>query len=167
MTETQDAPRYGKPLVKSETYLAPLRERFGFSDEVFADIVLLRHNPDYLAAVHRDHRAPQIPADAQETVGLVFLRTAMAIPKLSTQASMLFGPAATKNIVDLTRPRAEAYLRRETLTPSPTELARCTSPGQVLIGHDGLVLGLAYYRLRDGIPSLESLFPRAWRLPAA
>ncbi len=146
--------------------LARLQRRFGFDDSVFAEFVLLTHNREHLAIVHRDHVG--VSGARAETVGLVFLRTAMAIPKLTTQAAMVFGPQATRNVVELvSRDRAEAYLRRQTLMPTDEELRRCESPGQVLIAHDGLTLGLAYYRRRGGgEASLESLFPRAWTLPA-
>jgi NOL1/NOP2/fmu family ribosome biogenesis protein len=160
-----DAPqRYGRPLASDgATQLARLEQRFGFAPSVFRELVVLTHNRDHLAIVHGDHQGA---AGAQpETVGLVFLRTAMAVPKLTTQAAMVFGPRATRNVVHLARERAEAYLRRETLIPTERELSNCSGPGQVLVGCDDLVLGLAYYRSRGGEASLESLFPRAWMLP--
>lgn len=156
---------YGRPVAADGAeQLDRLQRRFGFDASVFAELELLVHNRDHLAVVHRDHQ--RVEGAQAETVGLIFLRTAMAVPKLTTQAAMVFGRHATRNVVELvSRARAEAYLRREELRPSVEELSRCTSPGQVLVAYDGLVLGLAYYRRAGEEPSLESLFPRAWMLP--
>jgi NOL1/NOP2/sun family putative RNA methylase len=104
-----------------------------------------------------DHAPPAAPRP--EGSGLFFHRTNIRPPKLTTAGALLLGGQATRQVLDLEAPaERDAYLRRQTLTPTRAQTAHCR-PGQVIVRHRGFPLGVAVLH-RSG--DLESLFPRRW-----
>ena len=142
-------------------YWALLEERFGIPPETFEGYALVQRGKKKLYLVSRDHRPPVRPEP--ETIGLPFLRVQMAVPKLTTAAAMQFGAQATRNVIAATADQAQAYLDRETITPTADQLAHCTSRGYVIMQHDGWSLGVGF--LDDdpvAAPSIQSMFPKGW-----
>jgi len=90
--------------------------------------------------------------------GLFFHRTNVRPPKPTTAGAMLFGRAATRSRLELSRDQRDRYLRREIFDPTPEQLD-ANLPGQVVVSYLGQVLGVAVLH-RSGV--IESLFPSRW-----
>ena len=140
-----------------ERWLPPLQERFGISEEAFSPYLLLRRTREKIFLVSRDHRPPFLPRPT--TVGLPFLRINMKVPKMTTQAAMLLGRFATRNVVSLTPEQRSRYHRREVIELEPEQRKQIEGRGYVLLNFEEFTLGMGFYR---GNGVVESLFPRAW-----
>ncbi len=155
----------------AERWLAGVTARFGFPSDLFAPYRPVAGGRKRLGLVRRETAPPVHPSP--RGVGLPVLRPAAAEPKLTTAGAMAFGAAASRNTVELDRPRAEAYLTGRDLTVSDEELGRATTDGYVLVRHEGIPLGVGFFR-RDEVQGadgaggvggrLASLYPKGWRL---
>jgi hypothetical protein len=144
-------------------WLDLIGDRFGIAREAFAPWRLIRQNRKLISLTNIDCVAPLWPPPL--AVGLPFIHTNMAFPKLTTGAARLLGPLATRNVIVLTAPQADWYLRRVNQRVEPEQLADNTSKGYVLVMHAGFVLGVGLLRLQeDGSGWLESLYPKAHAL---
>jgi NOL1/NOP2/fmu family ribosome biogenesis protein len=142
-------------------YWDQLATRFGIPPATFDGFMLVQPQSKKLHLVPEDHRPPVRPTP--ETVGLPFLRIQMAVPKLTTAATMQFGQHATRNVIDATDEQAVAYLARDTFVPSSNQLERCTTRGHVIVRHDGWGVGIGF--LEDDPehgPAVRSMFPKGW-----
>jgi len=122
---------------------------------------IYRANTRLLSLVHTPHAPPTKPVPL--SMGMPFLRTNMAFPKLTTPATMVVGGEATRNVVDVDTAQANAYLRRAIFHPSEEQLERCAPKGYVVVRHEGIALGLGMRRPgeEDAPDRVESLFPKA------
>ncbi len=95
---------------------------------------------------------------------MVFLKTGIRYPKLSTATAMAFGLGASQNYLEVGRRQAQAYFRREDFHPSAAQSRLCTGFGYVLVRHQGYVLGVAMYHPdQTGSGGLvRSMFPKGW-----
>ncbi len=148
-----------------ERWLGPVAERFGFPEEAFAGLRLVRQGAKTLALVTGDLAGALAPPARPEpqAAGLPFLHAAMRRPKMTTAAAMTFGAAARRNVVDLDRARAEAYVARRDVELGPDEAGAMTGDGYAVARWEGVALGVGWFR---GAPwgggSLRSLFPKRW-----
>lgn len=140
--------------------LPPLEARFGFPRAAFEECVFFRPNDKYISVVARAHRPPAKPSP--EMTGMYFLKTALRHPKLSTQAAMHFGHAATRNVVSLDGEKLRAYLDRREVRLTATEAARCEAFGYVLVRHGEQTYGVGLFRPEGAGGRMESLFPKTW-----
>jgi hypothetical protein len=165
--------------------------RFGLPDDAFDRWVLVQQNRKLVSLANRDCAPPEWPPAL--AVGLPFIHTNMAFPKLTTGAARLLGPLATQHVIELTAAQADWYLRRVNQAIPAEQLGQCTSKGYVLLRHAGVVLGLGLLRLEhrpaerrppdgseasikevdtraahhtDGSSFIESLYPKAHALAA-
>lgn len=148
-----------------ERWLGPVVERFGFPEETFAGLRLVRQGAKTLALVARDLAGALAPPARPEprAAGLAFLHAAMRRPKMTTAAAMAFGAAARRNAVELDRGRAEAYLGRRDVELGPDEAGAMTGDGYVVVRWKGAALGVGWFRgAPGGSGSLRSLFPKRW-----
>lgn len=146
-------------------WLGPVVERFGFPEETFAGLRLVRQGAKTLALVGRDLAGPLAPPARPEprAAGLPFLHAAMRRPKMTTAAAMAFGAAARRNAVDLDRARAEAYRGRKDVELGPDEAGAMTGDGYAVVRWEGVALGVGWFRgAAGGGGSLRSLFPKRW-----
>ncbi len=135
-----------------------LKDRFGIPPETFAGFLVVRPNKKHIALVPDDHAPPrQLEA---VTMGLFFLKTNLKFPKLKTGAAQLFGHAATRNVVQMDRAQAEAYLGQQDVYVSEAQAAHCTGRGYVLVRHEELTLGVGFYEPTE--QRVRSLFPKVW-----
>ncbi|MEA3336547.1 MAG: RNA methyltransferase [Chloroflexota bacterium] len=146
----------------SSPWLALLEERFGIPSTAFAGYRVLRRSRDGITVTSGDHQAPDRPKP--DATGLFFMRTHMRYPKLTTGAAMLFGPAATRNVIELDEEQVQAYLARQTIAVSEAQSQRCTDTGYVLVRHQDAVLGVGlYFAQGTGMGGhVRSLYPKAW-----
>lgn len=140
----------------SQDWLPGLGEKYGLDDGFWSAYRPHRQTRRGIHLVAADHRPPMAPR--AEGCGLFFHRTNVRPPKPSTSGAMLMGDAATRCRIELTRDQRDRYLRRETVDPTPDQLA-ANPPGQVLVTWLGHVLGVAVLH-RSGV--IESLFPSHW-----
>jgi hypothetical protein len=137
-----------------------LEERWGSPEDAFADQLIFRPNRKWLAIVDRRTR---IPVDAEWlSIGIPFLYDQMRDPRLTTAASIQFGPLAKRNLVDLDRGELDGFLARRRFRLRPEEAAKCTGPGYVIARHRGFVTGLGRARAEDGGLLVEGMVPRSW-----
>jgi hypothetical protein len=144
-------------------WLALLEERFGIAPGTFDGYVLFRTSRKYISIRPVSHLPPARPRP--QSVGLTFLKTSLRFPKLTTQAAMTFGHAASRNVVTLGRTAAAAYLQRTPVPVTPDVLPDGNGLGYVLVRHAGLTLGLGLFKPEAGREDrgvLESLFPKYW-----
>lgn len=152
--EVPEPPELFRP-IDATAWTDSLRDRFGLDD--FGGWSFFQPNTKAIA-VTNDHLAP--PAGVKYNgAGVVFMRTAMAVPKLTTAAAMMFGGAATRGIVDVDPATLDAFFRREDI-----EVERPNgSIDHVLLRCEGVVAGVGRYRANTA--TVESTYPRAWALP--
>ncbi len=137
-------------------WLAGLAAKYGLPDGAWDAYRARRQTRRGLHLVAADHRPPALPKP--EGSGLFFHRTNVRPPKPTTAGAMLFGRAATRSRLELTRDQRNRYMRREIFDPTPEQLD-ANPPGQVVVSYRGQVLGVAVLH-RSGV--IESLFPSRW-----
>jgi NOL1/NOP2/fmu family ribosome biogenesis protein len=148
-------------------WLSLVIDRFGIPPDVFAGFAFERPSSKYITV--RSRTARQFAEVQLLDSGFVFMKTSATHTKLSTEAAMAFGHAGTRNVVDVSRRVAEAFVRREAFVVTGDETARCTGAGHVLVRHDGIGLGIGYFVPTADGGEVRSLFPKVWsgvrRLP--
>lgn len=143
-------------VVDPAPWLDHLEERYGIGRSVFESYVLFRTSGQHVMLAARDHAPPERPA--AQNIGVRLLRTHMRFPKLTTDAAMIIGGHAMRNVVDLDSAQAEAFMARETVRPSADQTERCTGTGYVIVRHDDIVLGVGLYHTKSG--DVESHVPK-------
>jgi len=139
-----------------DQWLAALAAKFGLPEGTWRPYRAHRQTRRGLHLLAADHAPPAVPK--AEGSGLFFHRTNVRPPKPTTAGAMLFGRAATRARLELTRDQRDRYLRRETFDPTPEQHA-AQPPGQVLVSYRGHILGVAVLH-RSRV--IESLFPSRW-----
>ncbi len=137
-------------------WLAGLATKYGLPEGAWAAYRVNRQTRRGLHLLAADH-APALYPRA-ESSGLFFHRTNVRPPKPTTAGAMLFGRAATRSRLELSRGQRDSYLRRETFDPTAEQRAANPS-GQVLVSYRGHILGVGVLH-RSGV--IESLFPSRW-----
>jgi hypothetical protein len=146
--------------IDATPYLALLEDRWGIPAAAFADQLIFRPNRKWLSIVDR---RTLIPVDAEWlSIGIPFLYDQMRDPRLTTAASIHFGPLAQRNLLDLDRGELADFLVRRRFRPRPEEAARCSGPGYVIVRHRGFVAGLGHAWIEDGELFVEGMVPRSW-----
>lgn len=137
-------------------------ERFGIApQEVLDRFVVFRANTRTLALASRELRAPAQPKPA--AIGLPFVDTAAAKPRLMTPAALLLGGAARDNVLELDERGADAFLAHRATSLPAAQAVACRGGGQVLVRYRGLILGTGSVRSAAGEEwTLHSAFPTAW-----
>jgi NOL1/NOP2/sun family putative RNA methylase len=162
LEKAADGPAPPEPIACSLTadgdahWVGALAEHYGLPDTLWSRYRIHRQTRRGLHLAAADHEPPVAPAP--QGSGLFFHRTNVRPPKLTTGGALLLGPHATRNRLDLDPAQRDAYLRRQEQTPSPGQTGDCR-PGQVLVRHRGVTLGVAVLH-RSG--TLQSLFPSRW-----
>ena len=136
-------------------------ERFGILPERFADHAVFVRSRGRIYLVSRDHRPPVEPKP--DGAGLLFMKTRIKYPKLSTAGSLAFGAWATRNFIDLAWDQVQAYLDRQDFRVSVDQGRHCTGLGYVLAKYRGYVLGVALFQPdTSGGGLVSSMFPKGW-----
>jgi NOL1/NOP2/sun family putative RNA methylase len=149
----------------SGSWLEILEQRFGMPRDGFDGYTFFQRTARDLRVVNRDHRPPLKPEP--ESMGMVFMRAQSRFPKLTTAAAMVFGGEATRNRIDLDGQQIQAYVQRQDVRVREEQLRSCTGIGYVLVCHQGVDFGVAFYvpEERDDRGEgarVQSLFPKAW-----
>lgn len=152
--EREETPVWNPEPVDLETHLGPLMERFGLSADTFDGYRLFRAHKHRLGLVPTDHTPPVYPEP--EVFGMTFLHLDMAVPKPTHEASQWLTPRATRNRIVVNAEQAGPYLRRETFELAADQETDVTGRGYVLLEHDGVPLGIGFYR--EG--SVRSFLPK-------
>ena len=139
-----------------------ISERFGIAPDVFSKYVLFKPGTRGAYLVNRENCPPTMPEP--DAVGMLFMKTRVRYPKLSTAASMLLGPNATRNLIELDLRQTHAYLNRQTIGVSAEQARHCTGKGYVLLKHRGFVLGVGVFWPDEDNQggTVESMFPKGW-----
>lgn len=143
-------------LIDSEPWLEHLEERYGITREHFAPYLLFRTSGQHVTLVARDHAPPTHPG--AQNIGIRLLRTNRRFPKLTTDAAMIFGQHATRNVVEVDAVQTGAFMTRESFVPSEEQTAACSGTGYVIVRHQDVVLGVGLYHAKSG--TLESHLPK-------
>jgi len=142
-------------------WVDPVIERFDLPEAAFEGLRPIHRGKSTIALVAHDLAAPAYPEP--RAAGLPFLHAGMRDPKLTTAAAMAFGARACRNVVDLDRERAEAYVARRDLVLGTDDAAAMTGPGYAIVRWRGVALGVGWFRPEaGGGGSLQSLFPKRW-----
>ncbi len=136
-----------------------LEDRFGISPSVFARYTFFQTTHKYISIVSGDHVPPVSPDPA--STGMVFIRTNIAYPKLTTGAAMAFGYAANRNVIDLTREQALFFYSRKSFPVDDEQTEKCSGMGYVLPKYREIVLGVGLYQTSETGGMLHSLFPKS------
>ncbi len=154
--DRQTAGRFQRSSERRDTVLGFLTERFGIPAGAFEDLLLMENNAQIGFLVAKGHRPPDL---AEQTSGLKFIHLRPRFPIMTTGAAAVFGPLAARNRITATAAQRDAYLRRETFSPSDQQLAACDSAGYVLVCWQEAVLGLGFYGADQKM--VASLFPKS------
>lgn len=143
-----------------QPWLSLVAQRFGIDTAVFDHARIFRGGKRKLYLVNDDHHA--LPGLAADAMGMAFMRISGRYPKMSTAASMIFGPHATRNVIEVSAAETAAYLSRQTFPITADRLHNCTG-GYVLLHHRGVWLGQGVLYLDDeGNGRVASQFPKGW-----
>ena len=73
---------------------------------------------------------------------------------------------ARDNRIDLDGEQIRAYVQRQDVRVREEQLRSCTGIGYVLVRHQGVDFGVAFYvpDKRGEGPRVQSLFPKAWTI---
>ncbi len=134
--------------------IAPIFDRFGMGRGVDDDFKFHRMSSRYVSATSADH-APGVPFPPLSR-GLSAVRMTGIVPKLTTQGALALGYRATRNVIDLDRPNATAFVLRETVR------ADVDTAGYVLIRWSGHPIGVGFARTSGAAVPVDSLYPRTW-----
>ena len=129
----------------------------GIPRDAFAGYRLHRQTRRGLHLLAADHQAPPL---GRESSGM-FVYATQRQPKITTVGAMFLGTLATERRISLSLSARDAYLRRETLPAGHFDAGDCI-PGQVIVDHAGVPLGIALLQRSGG---LESLYPKRWTRP--
>jgi 16S rRNA C967 or C1407 C5-methylase (RsmB/RsmF family)/NOL1/NOP2/fmu family ribosome biogenesis protein len=145
--------------------IADLELRFGIPEKTLASYVYHQRGRKYLYAASPSVHIPDgIDAAA---IGLPVLRMQHHPAKLSTHGACLWGHLATRNVVELSRQQANAYLKRAIVAPDAAQIADCRTDGSIIVRWNGYSLGTAWLgRTPNGSPRLASLYPKSERVPS-
>lgn len=162
LTEARPEPYVPDAPPISPRHLEMLTAHFGFPSHLLSGLTLFQKNRDRVYLVAADHQPPQSPKP--DASGMYFLNTSMRYPKLSTAAAMAFGPAATRNIIDLDETQAEAYLHRQHVQASAAQSQSVTGMGYVFVRYRGYVLGVGLFHPNESGAGgrIQNMFPRGW-----
>ncbi len=171
--KTEFGPGDGSPpseeIARSDDWLAIICDRFGIAPETFEQMLVLRASTKTVDLVSRGHRPPKRPIP--DSSGMKCIHTTMYYPKITTQAAMLLGRHATRNIVSLDREQLDAYLHRRDIEADASQTTRCTGVGYVMIEHEGHTVGVGFYRPDDGVETrsavgtIRAMYPKSHALP--
>lgn len=134
--------------------LRPILDWFGIPEETVSHLTYRPESRKYGALVARDHD-PGLPFRPLAT-GLAAVRVQSRVPKPTTQAAIAIGRHATRNVVDLDRDGALAFVRRASL-PLDSPAA-----GYQIVRWLGHPLGIGLARSGSAGSILDSLYPRIW-----
>lgn len=141
--------------------LRHLAERFGLTAKRLVPYILVRQSARRIYALAPDHHPPVAPRP--DASGLLFMKTRLKYPKLSTAAAQVFGSAASHNYIDTDQAQIEAYVNRQSFPVSARQTQTCTGVGYVLVRHQGFTLGVGLYRPdQAGGGVVESMYPKGW-----
>ncbi len=139
-----------------EEWLAGLTIKYGLPADYWLPYRINRQGRRGLHLMAADHAPPAWPKAAGH--GILFHRTNLSPPKPTTAGALILGRSATQFCLELTPKQRDAYLRRETFTPTAAQGA-AHPPGQTIVTYRGHPLGVAVLH-RSGV--IESLFPLHW-----
>lgn len=150
-----DLPR--RPCDDAGGPLAGFIEQFGLPASTFEPYRLLG-NGNQRRLVASDHCLPENPPAAAS--GLALTRDKARVAKLSTQAALAFGAAATRNAVDLDRAEVDRFMGRDSLRLAPGRVFACDDRAYVVARHRGFALGIGRLRAGRDAWELDSMFPK-------
>jgi len=134
-------------------------EHFGLPTTIFNGLRTFRAGRR-LKLIADGHHIPAL-SEIQAS-GLTLTNDNAKVPKLSTEATMAYGGAATRNVVDLTAAERAAFMTQQHIALTSEQTSECNDKGYVIARSDGIALGIGMLR-RDGeTTSLESQFPKNW-----
>lgn len=147
--------------IDATPWIELLTERFGFPEGTFDAFIWHQPNRKAISLVNSGHQAPSKPEPS--AIGMPFLTTKSRYPKMTTGATLAFGDAATRNIIELTEAQTDKYFSRQCFPIDPSQTKDCTGMGYVIARFEGVTLGMGLYRpARDELePQLDSLYPKA------
>lgn len=144
--------------LSSGNWMGMLVERFGLDERVFAGVTAVRWSNRGLYLVNRELQLPD--SVRLDSPGLFFIRTGHRHAKMTTEATLLLGQHATRNVIELTSAQAKTYLQRQIVTPTPAQTVSLTETGFVIMNYRGYPLGQGVFHTKSG--QIESHFPKAW-----
>ncbi|MFP4566987.1 MAG: hypothetical protein ACLFNX_10840 [Spirochaetaceae bacterium] len=148
-------------LVDPAPCLSILEERFGMDPAWFTERYhFFAGGRKYIYRLARGHSIP--PGPEILFSGIKFMRVAMEVPKLTTEAAVAFGFLATRNWISLDASDAGRYFAREDINLDPSAAAACTGPGYVLMRTGPVTVGTGYLHTDDGACRVRSWFPKHW-----
>jgi NOL1/NOP2/sun family putative RNA methylase len=130
-----------------EADLTPYRDamfdRFGLAQKTIDQWHFIRASKKGLYATCKNNKVPaNIKVDA---TGVLFLKTNMQFPKISTAAAMVIGGCASRHVISLTPLQRAAYLKKEDIALLPEQVDSYFSTGYVLVHFKSIFLGLGLY----------------------
>lgn len=96
-----------------------------------------------------------------DVAGLLCLKTKMKYPKLSTPATMLFGPHVIKNRIDLSYEQLKQFVIKKTIELNEDNIKTIVSEGYVFVFYQQQCYGMGVYYEYDNKPHLQSMFPKS------
>lgn len=161
-TAQPDAMPPNAPLPAFEPALTTmLTDRFGIEPSQLQPYRLFQPHRKRAYIVAQHHQPPEAPRP--DAIGMVFMKTKIKFPKLSTAAALLLNDSIIRNFVELTTSQVEDYHHRREVRLSAEQSRACTGLGYVLVRYQGRALGIGFFHPTEaegGI--LNSLFPKGW-----
>ncbi len=146
-----------------EAILHQIEQLFGIDKAKFSDYVFYRKGRKRLNIVSRNHRwwpdRPEV-----RSVGIPFVKLQLSPPKLSTEATGIFGAWARKNIINVSKKMLESYLMSREFEVSLDNMESCNEKGYVIVRYRNISCGIGFLERQSyGKWLVRSLFPKGWR----
>ncbi len=139
-----------------------IEQLFGIDKTRFSDYVFYRKGKKRLNIVSRNHRWWPSKPDVK-SVGIPFVKLQLSPPKLSTEATGIFGTWARKNIINVNKKMLESYLMSKEFEVGLSNMESCSEKGYVLIKYKNIPCGIGFLeRKLPGRWLVKSLFPKGW-----
>jgi NOL1/NOP2/sun family putative RNA methylase len=135
--------------------------RFGFDAATFERMHMTRANRRDVSIVAVNHVPPPIRC---VSTGLPLMHFATRYPKLTTAGAAAIGRQARRNCITMRERQLQAFMARCPVALTIDQQSACEGSGFVLMRYADAVLGVGFYREREGV--VASLFPKNWALPA-
>ena len=141
-------------------WLKPLIDRFGLPKDFGAPYDWILH-PNNQVFFHQAG-LPITQALPPLQTGIPLRGKSTSTRKPKTAVALLMAPQAKQHVIDVDRRQADLFLQRITFDVTAEQMKHCTTPGFVLLRHEGYGIGPGLLRMEDGAGKIESQMPRQW-----
>jgi NOL1/NOP2/sun family putative RNA methylase len=142
-------------------YYRRISDRFRLDMDLLTGYQFYRSGKKGIHSVNSDHELPELLSIA--STGILFYKTNLQFPKLTTAATMMVGYHAKCYVVDINQQQCQAYLCKDDVPLGKEQVGIDYTTGYVIVRYQDICLGVGLYFQPTSAHShvLRSLFRQA------